>query len=299
MKCSCPKCSENIEIDSPEDPEKGKAVRCPECSGSFWVQQESFVLRVYKKDWKIYCRHCGKELGPDTYCPGCFRLYPGYWVVQASRPARRQVRRPSPTLRAPSPPRRYRRSADVDAPQTGSAERSAGPAKKSLLVAAVSLILAVVLVAAGTGLYLKRQQEQAFTENFVLTLYGIKSGTDQSLGQLDAMIASHQRPTAREVADLKSVQTEIERYRKKLAPPPDRFHKSLELLENYYGIYSDLLELAMTSSGASPGLPAQIESIKDSAGKAEKDLKNNLADPLLAQVQKVAPRYRSLQFMIR
>lgn len=91
MTCSCPKCHAQIEIDFSSIPENGTFKPCPECNSRFWINKESYARMALKKDGNIYCDKCGKELDHLIVCAECGVMYPDYYVVQASKPPRRQV----------------------------------------------------------------------------------------------------------------------------------------------------------------------------------------------------------------
>ena len=295
MKCLCPKCSTSIQIEEPLAPEKGEFTNCPECNGKFWVHRESFALRAFKKDGKIFCSHCGEEPGTDFYCQACFKLYPDYWVVQASKPAQRKIHRASDSPLALSKPKGYA-AMGLRKPGAGPSESRS---KKSIFMPIASVILAIVLVVVGVNFYLNKQVEQEFVDNFVLTLYGIKSGTEASLKELDKMMDAQRVLDSNEIGRLEKIKAEIDEYRQKLESPPEKFQSSTEKLSKYYNVYSSLQDLAITSSGRSANLPGQIKTLEDSVSKAEGDLKKNIAEPLRKKVDAVVGKYRNLQFMVQ
>jgi uncharacterized protein YbaR (Trm112 family) len=94
MNCSCPKCHAPIEVDISRIPETGAFTPCPECKGRFWINKESYARMSLSKEGKTYCDQCGKELGNKIVCAECGVMYPDYYLVQTSKPPRRQIEKP-------------------------------------------------------------------------------------------------------------------------------------------------------------------------------------------------------------
>lgn len=95
MTCTCPKCHAQIELDSTKIPENGALLPCPDCKGRFWVNREAYARMALMKGGKTYCDNCFSELDRKIVCTSCGVLYPDYYVIQLSKPPKRQVEKPS------------------------------------------------------------------------------------------------------------------------------------------------------------------------------------------------------------
>lgn len=298
MKCLCPKCSSNIEVDEPASPEKGDFAQCPECKARFWRNKENFILRVYKKDWKIFCDHCGSTLGPDTFCGSCAHAFPDYWVVQASKPAKKPgektefsfnlpvKKQKKETRSAPRP-----RQASLNFPEL-IAEN------KKLLIKLAGVLGVAVLLACGGWFYMNDQAEKAFCDNFARTLYGIQSGSGRSLEKLDQIVLSGHRLSDKDISELNSIKDEVDGARKRISEPPGRFADPAQKLSGFYNIYTQLHNLAVSTSEVSPELTEKIKSLQGKYSSAETKLPQGLPEELMSTLRAASVKYRSLQPLV-
>lgn len=296
MKCACPKCSASIEIEEPSSPDKGNFTTCPECQAKFWLHRESFALRAYKKDWKVFCQACGGELGPDTFCPSCFVQCPDYWVVQAGKPARRKIEKPKRSLSL-SRPRPWRSKAEPKAAATGEAV-TASPSNKKLLIALAVLVVLVVFGSVGANVYLKQQRLSEFSDNYVQALYGVKSGTDLIFIKLGDMAASGKPLSQKEVNLLAKVKAKIDQAQARLQPTPEDYARATGSLAAAYQVYADLYQLSTTASGGAPDFASRVDGLKKALAEAEGNLRQDVPPPLKENIRKVVVKYRNLKFMV-
>lgn len=297
MKCACPKCSATIEIPEPEVPEKGKFLNCPECNGRFWTHREDFSLRGYRKSGEIFCTHCGEEPGTDTLCRSCFTLFPDYWVVQKNRPARRKARKPALSLRLPSLPERNKeRRTTPEIEKQGGETRPLN--RKNLILAVGGLAVLAILLITVTIFYKNYQAEKRFSDNYVMTLYGIKSGTDHGFATLEKMISSSRPANSEEISDIKTIKSRIDGFRSRLNPVPARFSSTAADLSRLYALYEKIHSLAISSAGSSPGLPDEVNALKKAVNQGEQRIKRNIPQDLLSKIREVTIKYKKLQFMV-
>ena len=298
MKCSCPKCSALLPENLSDVPEKGKNGKCSECSASYWVHRESFILRCYAVNGERYCSHCGEALGPSTYCPGCGTLYPDYCVVGTKKPAQRAFEKKQFTLNL-SFPKFERKSATVGRKQgliaAGGKAGSSDLRRQLLMVGAGIALIATIAVV--VLLYMKSQAESKFTTDFVVALYGIKSGTDQCLKK-SALLASGNRLVDKDVGQLKVVKEEIAIALQALSPPPEKFSNAHSRLLTLEATYEKLYNLCITS-GPSATVATSAEALDLQFIKQAKELKGVLPPELLTELTVKAPRYSNLQFMLK
>lgn len=295
MKCSCPKCSALLQEDLPSVPEKGLNPKCPECAGRYWIHRESFMLRCYTVSGERYCASCGEALGMSTYCPGCGTLYPDYCVVAASKPARRDFAKSSLPfdLSFARPRKKSASSFAASAPAAATPTLTLG--RRPLLMVALAVVL-IAAIAVGAMVYLNNQAERKFTKNFVVALYGIKTGTDQSLKK-SALLASGTPLRESDLAELSAGKTEIDAAVKMLATAPDKFSGAHKQLAKLHGTYEKLYTLSV-SSGPSPSVAEAAGKLESQFREEARALKSGLPPQLADEIRAVLPRYRNLRFMV-
>lgn len=302
MKCSCPKCSAQIDIDEPAVPEKGNFSRCPDCNSRFWTHREPFLMRAYKKEWKAFCDHCGDEVGAASYCQSCYTPFPDYWVVQNSRPIRRRTSYKTEfALSLPSI--KLKKSKTVEkldleplTPLDGEPDEKPKSSKKPLLALA-AVLLVVGLAFGGINLFSSFQQDSGFNKVYIKTLYGIKSGIDLNFQKL-AKISGGQPLSEDEVATLEKVKVKIDKYKVELNAPPERYTGTVNDLNNVYKVYLDVYALTISTSGMGTEFQNQMATVKSNLGRAETRLKNGLPDDLREDISEVTNKYRNLSFAV-
>jgi hypothetical protein len=300
MNCSCPKCDASIQADLDQISEGGSFRKCPECNARFWAHKETFSLRAYKKEGKIYCDTCGSELGLDNICHGCGALHPGYCVVQLSRPARRKIRKSDYSVSLAPKPKKQ-----IFTPSAASSVES----RKPLLVKLGLLILIVALGVVAGSYYLNNKAIQGYSRIYVRALYGIKSGADRNMqlcsktaADWKAKQASAQIFDARiipsESAKLTAVKDEIDNILQQLKETPEKFTDSRAKLDRLYGTYVKLHDLNRSPPKSLAEFTDASTRLQSSFDKAAQDLKVSLPEELLEEVRKAAPRYKNLQFFL-
>lgn len=300
MNCSCPKCNADIQIDRSRATEAGTATTCPECNSRFWLLREPFVLRAYKKAGNLHCLHCDHPLGPSHMCENCGALYPTYCVVQLVKPVRRKAARAGDSFKLFSKEKKRSVVASPEPSRT---------ARKPLPVTLAVAVLVAVLAAAIGFFVLKTKGEQQFARNYVLALYGVKSGADRSLGNFEkvssewkAMADSGQvyilRVAPKEKADLDAVKAEVDKVMQQLGEAPEKFSNAQDKLSRLYQVYARLYAL---NQSPPDNLPAFTETTTQLAGEFDRatgELKKALPEELLEEIRQVAPRYKNLRPLV-
>jgi uncharacterized protein YbaR (Trm112 family) len=304
MTCSCPKCHALIEVDLSHIPEDGTLRPCPECKGRFWINRESYARVALKKEGKTYCDKCGNELEHKIVCNECGVMYPDYYLVQASKPPRRQVEKPdlfslSFTLQPATPT--YSQTYTYMG-----AKESSGKSPKVLLKR-VGLLALVVLLALGIAkLYHIKQVEKQYAKNYMRALYTIKTGTDLSLDtcakisaewktKMDAGQNYAPRISADDESRLNKVKDAADRYLQYLNEPPKKFIDSKEKLVNLYGVYAKAHALAVAPTGSLPGFTTSTTNSQSEFNVAVKDLKGSLSPELSEELQVAKVIYKGLK----
>lgn len=297
MNCICPKCNADIQIDRSRATETGTASTCPECKSRFWLLREPFVLRAYKKAGNLYCLECDGPLGPSHLCENCGALYPAYCVVQLAKPVRRKAARTGDSFRL----------ARSSKKQTVAVSHEAPRAARKTLPVLLSVVVAVAVLAATIGFYfVELKAEQQFVRNYVLALYGVKSGADRSLnkfeqvsGEWKAMAESGQvyvlRISPKEKTDLEAVKAEVDKAMQQLGTPPEKFSGAQDRLARLYQIYSRLYSLNLSPPDTLPAFGEATTKLAGDFNRATGELKTSLPEELREELRKVAPRYKNLQ----
>lgn len=297
MKCSCPKCSALLTENLSDVPEKGRSGKCSECGGSYWIHRESFMLRCYAIVGERYCDNCGETLGQSTYCPGCGTLYPDYCVVHTKKPPQRVFEKKSFSLGLSSPGSVGKSAAPAFMKEGRGISRGNGSSdlrRQLLMVGAGIALLAVIAVLALT--YMRSRAEEKFIEEFVVALYGVKSGTDQCI-KMSEILANGNRLVDGDLAQLKSVKAEIVAAIQALPSPPEKFSAAHSRLGNLSSTYEKLYTLCVTS-GPSAEIATAAGALEAKFNTQAKELKRDLPPPLLTELINKSSRYKNLQFML-
>lgn len=301
MTCSCPKCHAQIEIDLSNIPENGTLTPCPDCKSRFWINKESYARMALKKEGKAYCDKCGKELDHIIVCKACGVMYPDYYLVQASKPPRRQVEKPDLfsvgfTLR-PAVKQTY--------VYTGGGKSAAGPSKPFFVKVGLLALVALLVVAAGFYFHLKKV-EQLYARNYMRALYTMKVGTDLSLStcakvsaewktSMDAGQRYAPHISAEDEARLNSVKDTTDKFMQTLNEPPKKFIDSKEKLVNLYGVYTKANSLAVTPSGSLTSFTESSSRSQNDFNVAIQELKGSLPTELSAELKIAKAKYKGLK----
>jgi hypothetical protein len=298
LNCACPKCDAAIDIDIRDISFSGTVQHCSECKAKFWTLREGFTLRAYKKQGEIYCFGCGHKLGHEDICLHCGSLFPDYFVVQLSKPAQRKQQKASVNFKPVS-----KRSPEF------TFEDVVEPLKQTNLkpLAYVAMaMLVVVLLVGGSKYYIHYQAKQKYSRDFVVALFGIKSGADLCLKNSTQISSTwkttHQatapRLSQKDLEHLEAVQEQIDKAMDKLAETPEEYHKSHDRLKNLYQVFLNLKSINDSS-------PASLDELSVMSEKLEKDfivaaiqLRDGLPENLLNELTAYVNKYHNLRFLI-
>jgi hypothetical protein len=304
MTCSCPKCHAQIEVNLSNIPESGTFKTCPECKSRFWVNKESYARMALIKEGKLYCDKCGKELDHIIVCSACGVMYPDYYLVQASKPPRRQIEKPelfslSFTLKPATPTYAHTYTYTE-------AKKSGGKSSGILLKRVGVLAIVALLIAGGAYLYHIRQVEKLYAKNYMRALYTIKTGTDLSLNtcakisaewktRMDAGQSAAPRISGEDESRLIKVKAATDNFMLKLNETPKKFTTSKEKLDKLYGEYTKVNALAIAPSGSLSGFTDSASKSGSEFDVAVKDLKASLPTALSEELQIAKVKYRGLK----
>ena len=317
MMCTCPKCHAKIELELPEVTEAGTPGACPACNARFMVHRESFGGRALRKSNEISCAHCGSELGPQMHCMVCGAQFPDYLVPTLGRKRARRVSKkikldtsPFPqtqrvTSQLPSLEMSMRPEAAKALPVYPSSTRRAKP-----LLVAVSLLLVVALVAAGSVFYLKIKAEKAYAKNFVLATYCIQTGFDRGLkstarisaewkGKMDAGQAYSARPSPDDERDFGIISRKLTPVLGKLTPAPEKFASCNDRLNKLQAVYNNLRSLVLAPGNSQQIFADTSSKLENDYRLAVKEYKTGMPQEIMEELVSASLKFKGLRPLLR
>jgi hypothetical protein len=302
MKCPCPKCDATIEIPEQKVSATGNSQNCPECKDKYWFRQEKFALRAYRKQGRIYCSDCGEQLGSDLLCLNCGSLCPDYCVVQSSRFVSHKQQKTGHSF---SPPRRSKASATPSpAPKARQPQ-----ANRTWLAYLALAVLILALVGGMSKVYLDYKANQEYARNFIVALYGVKSGTDLSLGLIDNLSTTWQqnlkaggiapRPNQKDLDKLNQVKKRISQAMATLNESPEKFAEARQKLIRLHGIYMEINALNFSRPDSLEDYTVAVDNLKTRFFKVADELRNSMPEELSEELKVSVARYSNLNFMVK
>jgi hypothetical protein len=290
----------------------GGPQHCPECRQKYWIQRESFMLRAYRKQGRIYCFDCGQELGSDNLCRGCGTLCPDYCVVQSSKAVVRKqpsvgsgysfstARKSTPAAQRVTP-----KPAAQDITSRKGHKRSTNV---NWLAYAALAVMLLILAGGMTKVYLGQKADQKYAKDFITTLYGIKSGTDLSLGAINTLISEWTqaegastvvpRPNQKDLDKMAAVKIKISAAISTLNETPEKFAAARTHLISLHKIYDEIYALNTSAPGSLAALTESMRKLETKFFKTAEVLKNSMPEELLEELQLSVAKYRNLNFMV-
>ncbi len=277
------------------------------------------MLRAYKKQGRVYCFNCGEELGSDNLCVGCGSLCPDYCVVQSSKAvARKQpsagfsfsrARRSSPAAqRVPSKPAERDADSRPAAQKITSQEGHKQSTNVKWLAYAAVAVMLLILAGGMTKVYLSQKADQEYAKKFITTLYGIKAGTDLSLGAIDAISLEWKKPEAnfnvaprpnqKDLDKMATVKTKISEVLDTLNESPEKFADARKHLISLHKIYGEIYALNTSVSGSPDALEESAHKLETEFFKTAAVLKNTMPEALLEELELAVAKYPNLGFMV-
>lgn len=302
MKCPCPKCDATIEIPEQKISASASSQQCPDCRYKYWFRQEKFMLRAYGKQGRIYCFDCGEELGSEVLCLNCGSLCPDYCVVQSDKFI---VHKQQKAGYGFSLPQKSKSSARVTStPKAAKQQTNSG-----WLVYAALAVLVLALAGGMTKVYLDKKATQEYAKNFIVALYGVKSGTDLSLGLIDDISSTWQknmgaggiipRPSQKDLDKLAAVKKRISETMETLNHSPEKFAEARSKLVRLHGIYEQIYALYTSRPDSFDDYTVAIDKLKMSFSKAAVDLKRSLPEELSEELKASVAKYTNLNFLVK
>jgi len=179
---------------------------------------------------------------------------------------------------------------------------------KSLLGYAAVAVLVLFLFVGLTKIYLSNKADQEYAKKFVVALYGVKSGTDLSLGIMNGMTSEWKKNletaniaprTSQEALDrLKTVKSRIALAMESLNESPEKFIDAREKLTRLHGVYEEVYALNISNPGAVDVYSASVETLDAKFNKVAGELKSVMPEELLEELEASVAKYRNLKFLV-
>jgi hypothetical protein len=228
-------------------------------------------------------------------------MYPDYCLVQATKPAKRQVEKAEFSF---SLSRKPVRQAQIYT--YAHSQQYQQKSLKSLLTGIFLLILFVSLAVAGTISYRNMQAEKKYARYFILALYEIKGGADRGLdhcvkisadwkAKMDVGQSFTPRLGPDEEFRAGKLKDEIDMVMQQLSKPPQKYGKTNESLARLYGTYTALNALALAPPGNLQVFTVKFGKLQTDYKLAMQELKANLPVELTAEIEKAKAKYKSLR----
>lgn len=309
MKCACPKCHADVQLDNASVSENGVSVTCAECKTHFYAYKESFACRALRKADEITCLHCGSALDHTQFCPACGVVYPDYIFASVARKQVRKIREkfslkeslfPGPVVRkGPSP------QIEIKKVQ-GEKSQIFGKLQKYRSVA-IGLLVLLVVVAAGAYFYLQNEAKQKYATDYVRALYGMKMGADLGLKACAKLSSDWKanldsgrsqaipRISADDETRLVRIKGEVDAIIKKSVNPPQDFQDANKKLTDLYDVYQKIQSLAVTPAGSQPVYAASTVKLEADFKKGAAELKGALPKELADEFKVGQLKYKGLR----
>jgi hypothetical protein len=166
-----------------------------------------------------------------------------------------------------------------------------------------------VVTALGLGAVIqniKQNSERSFLTNYVLALYGIKSGFDRGSAISNNLVEDWQHqttisnstpePDIEELIDLEKVRGEVVKLMQKMNKPPKPLKGAYKRLERLNAVYEQQNRLASKPRGSLDDYRRALQATQKGFVRTLEELKAALPPPLREEIKKASNKY-NLRFM--
>jgi hypothetical protein len=303
MKCLCPKCKTDIINESPEIPDEGIFLECPECKTTFNIKKESFTRRSLYKNSEISCSECSSEPGSTIYCQNCHAIYPDFLVTESSSAAKKQFGKIFGLLKA------FNR---ISVKKPNSIAASQAP-QKQIAIKGIKLpgqltlyltLLILVLLIGGSGVYYYLDKiESAYVNDYIAALYVIKTAEDYN-NKICEKISNDWKTTpsaatisltAAEKTFLSRGVKDTELVVKNLSNPSKKYLASYDALTKLLEIYKKHQALTAIPTGTPESFGTSARNLSDEFRKHATVLKAALPKKLAEKLSASKAKLKELQ----
>lgn len=305
MRCTCPKCNSNINLELPDVPESGAYIKCTECRAKLLVRKESFAGKACWKSEETSCIHCGSHLAHSIVCPNCSTLFPDYIVNQPSRWKQSETE----WWKIFESPTRSRKpainQACLNAKIKNTSISGASYSKSSLVKAGITLLILVIIIT-GVGSYRIFQARQKYSEDFFLALYGIKTGSTMCFQSCSTIsnawnnnISTGRNNIPAINTDnfnkLQKIKAKVDVVMQRIENPPSKYFSSKVKLDNVYNIYSKLYVTTTSGKNNYNDFKNSISELDNNFSKAIVDFKSTIPQKLVDDFKIAQAKHKGLK----
>jgi len=178
------------------------------------------------------------------------------------------------------------------------------PPRLRFLLGSLAVLLTLLVV--GVVQYHHGRAQRGYLKNYVLALYGIKSGFDRGSAIGHAYVTEWRRsedlgippPKTDTVglADLGTVQGEVDLLMEQLGDPPSQLRRAAACLGRLYAVYRRQNSLARSPQGSPSGYDQALKATQADFFRTLEELKSALPVTLRHEVRKSGTKY-NLRFL--
>jgi hypothetical protein len=316
MECVCPGCSGRTKIDVSVMPDNKLKITCASCGKPMYVIRESGACRAKRKLAELHCANCCNQLDHHTYCHTCGKAFPDYFVTVNPDEVRRKSRKDIYNQLwqrvakfnvsfYPSFESTHHHETPRYSPVRHTTSKP-GLFSRSYLASGVGLAVLIMLLAGGMFAYNYYKVEKMYAENYIKTLYCIKTGLDTNLKKCLAQKVEWESsnvsgrsfsPGINTLEEAKAVKlrAEIDKHLNSLAKTPKKYSNASMSLKNYLQVYLESDTLLKERPESLSEFSRSIDTLDKKANQVKQEIKSNIPGQLKQELDKARTKYKSLK----
>lgn len=273
MQLVCPKCGFSDRVRTSHCLMRPVPMTCRNCATRYLV---NWKIRL-PQDSAIICSWCAKKQADSPRCTYCGRLFYGY-----------------------SPAKWEQAGHGPSQTETGSANFAVLRSKpvRFRIITACLVLLSIVAFLSGAS-HNRKNTERQYLTNYVLAIYGIKSGMELCGRSCDGIIDEWKKGKGSDIPEISReekenmaiVKGEIDQVMRKLEPPPEKYAPLSTKLQSMYGNYLKLNDLANAPLWRLASFESKVEEARDNFSGEIADLKSNMPDQLVEELKRSGTKY--------
>lgn len=301
MKIICPNCHHRHRGYTPQSTITPFPLVCARCSTQFLV---NWKIRLAGKtdDTIVVCSWCAAKQPDSDRCQYCGRPFYDY---AHCRQTPRRAPKASPKRRDEKPVQARRDAQGIPDTRRVTGRFPSAARWKICMLA----LTAIAVFGISLNSFWHKNSEQQYLTNYVIALYGIRSGLELSGRTCSDIAADWQKDldagrevsndiSRKESADLATVKREIDLVMSKLKPAPEKLGRSSAKLQEMYDIYLEVHTLANRPFGTPKSIMSTVDSLKTVFRLKVRELKQIMPPQLSDEITKSAVKY-DLTFLDR
>ena len=166
------------------------------------------------------------------------------------------------------------------------------------IITACLVLLSIVAFLSGAS-HNRKNTERQYLTNYVLAIYGIKSGMELCGRSCDGIIDEWKKGKGSDIPEISReekenmaiVKGEIDQVMRKLEPPPEKYAPLSTKLQSMYGNYLKLNDLANAPLWRLASFESKVEEARDNFSGEIADLKSNMPDQLVEELKRSGTKY--------